>query len=689
MSEHPPNRLADETSPYLLQHAHNPVDWYPWGEEAFAAARERNVPIFLSVGYSACHWCHVMERESFEHDQIAAFMNQWFVNVKVDREERPDIDQIYMTAVQLVTGQGGWPMSVFLAPTGEPFYGGTYWPPTSRHGMPGFADILQKIHQYWEQHREECLAKGAELVNAIDQLHHNEQEKSPLQEDLLRHAQHRLMQSADMQEGGFGHAPKFPHPVDLRVLLRSWRRFGQVESRNVVTLTLDKMADGGIYDHLAGGFARYSTDRYWLVPHFEKMLYDNAQLATVYLEGFQATGDERYAEVVRETLDFVLRDMTSPEHGFYSTLDADSEGVEGKFYVWSEAEVDELLDPQAAEWFKHVYNVSAQGNWEGHNILHRTKPLQELAGELGTDRDTLNESLAKSREVLLAVRDKRIWPGRDEKIIVAWNGLMLSGFAQAGRILGDNSYTQAACNAADFLLSTLRREDGSLWHCRKDGRNRFNGFLDDYACLIDGLNDLYLTTLEPKYLQAALELTEVMQRLFYDDEQKAFHYTPSDHEELVVRVRDRYDSAIPSGTNLAIHALLKLGLIVGQEEFVTRAGDCLDSVSGTMRQQPSGMGQAHVALDLLLGPTEEYILCGADEADLKQTASQLQRQFAPRRLLFTPTASQLEQAGQSPLLSGKTAQNGQPTLYICQRGACQQPLTGSEAIQKELAKANL
>ncbi|WP_237228046.1 thioredoxin domain-containing protein [Rubinisphaera sp. JC750] len=686
MSTHPPNRLADETSPYLLQHAHNPVDWFPWGDEAFAAARERNVPIFLSVGYSACHWCHVMERESFEHDQIAALMNQWFVNVKVDREERPDVDQIYMTAVQLVTGQGGWPMSVFLAPTGEPFYGGTYWPPTSRHGMPGFADILQKIHQYWEEHRDECLAKGAELVTAIDQLHHHEQEKSPLQEDLLRHAQHRLMQSADMQEGGFGHAPKFPHPSDLRVLLRSWRRFGQVESRNVVTLTLDKMADGGIYDHLAGGFARYATDRFWLVPHFEKMLYDNSQLATVYLEGYQATGNDRYAEVVRETLDFVLRDMTSPEHGFYSTLDADSEGVEGKFYVWSEAEVDELLEAKAAEWFKHVYNVSAEGNWEGHNILHRTKPLQELAGELGTDRETLSASLTQSREVLLKVREQRIWPGRDEKIIVAWNGLMLSAFAQAGRILGDDRYTQAACKAADFLLSTLRRDNGSLWHCRKDGRNRFNGFLDDYACLIDGLNDLYLTTLEPKYLQEALSLTDVMQRLFYDDDQKAFHYTPSDHEELVVRVRDRYDSAIPSGTNLAIHALLKLGWIVGREDYVTRAGDCLDNVSGTMRQQPSGMGQAHVALDLLLGPTEEFILCGEDVAE---TATQLQREFAPRRLLFTPSEAQLEQPGQSPLLSGKSAQNGQPTLYVCQKGACQQPLIGDETIRAHLESSTL
>ncbi len=686
MSTHPPNRLADETSPYLLQHAHNPVDWYPWGDEAFAAARERNVPIFLSVGYSACHWCHVMERESFENDQIAALMNQWFVNVKVDREERPDIDQIYMTAVQLVTGQGGWPMSVFLAPSGEPFYGGTYWPPTSRHGMPGFADILQKIHQYWGEHREECLAKGAELVTAIDQLHHHEQEKSPLQDDLLRHSQHRLMQSADMQEGGFGHAPKFPHPIDLRVLLRSWRRFGEVESRNVVTLTLDKMADGGIYDHLAGGFARYSTDRYWLGPHFEKMLYDNSQLATAYLEGYQATGEERYAEVVRETLDFVLRDMTSSEHGFYSTLDADSEGVEGKFYVWSEAEVDELLEAKAAEWFKHVYNVFAQGNWEGHNILHRTKPLQELAGELGTDRETLSASLMQSRETLLKVREQRIWPGRDEKIIVAWNGLMLSAFSQAGRILGEDRYTQAACNAADFLLDTLRREDGSLWHCRKDGRNRFNGFLDDYACLVDGLNDLYLTTLEPKYLQAALELADVMQRLFYDDEQKAFHYTPSDHEELVVRVRDRYDSAIPSGTNLAIHALLKLGWIAGREDYVTRAGDCLDSVSGTMRQQPSGMGQAVVALDLLLGPTEEFILCGEDVAE---TVTQLQRKFAPRRLLFTPSEAQLNQPGQSPLLAGKSAQNGQPTLYVCQKGSCQQPLIGDEAIRAHLESSTL
>jgi len=689
-SSSPANRLAQETSPYLLQHAHNPVDWYPWGEEAFATARSRQMPIFLSVGYSACHWCHVMERESFENPRIAALMNEQFINVKVDREERPEIDQIYMSAVQLITGQGGWPMSVFLTPEGAPFFGGTYWPPVSRHGMPGFTDILTKLSQFWQGNRDECIQKGSELVEAINQLHHQEQARNPLQLELLQHAQHRLMQSADREQGGFGNVPKFPHPVDLRVLLRCWKRFGNSEVLQTVRLTLDKMAAGGIYDQLGGGFARYATDRFWLVPHFEKMLYDNAQLVPVYLEGWQATGDADYLRVARESLDYVLREMTSPEGSFYSTQDADSEGEEGKFYVWSEAEIQECLGAEAAALFMNCYSVTAGGNWEGHNILHRQHSWEKLANATGKSVAQLQLELRASAEKLLARRSQRVWPDRDDKQIVAWNGLMLSAFSRAAHLLEDETYRQTALQAGHFLLEKLRKPDGSLWHCRNQGENRFNGFLDDYACLIEGLCDLFMATLEPFALQGATDLTDKMLARFYDSDTQAFHYTPDDHEPLIVRVRDRYDSAIPSGTNLAIHALLRVAQLTDRGDWREIAAGCLEAVSGTVRQQPSGMGQALLALDQLLGPVYETILvteAATDSAsESQQLRSQLKSQYLPRHLVLTPTESQLREMSfeQSSLLAGKQTLQAEPTFYLCRQGVCEAPVQGRELIGQQL-----
>ena len=683
-SAHPPNRLVHETSPYLLQHAYNPVDWYPWGPEAFAQARERNLPIFLSVGYSACHWCHVMERECFEDAEIAKLMNAWFINIKVDREERPDIDQIYMSAVQLMTGQGGWPMSVFMDPTGAPFFGGTYWPPYSRQGMPGFAKILERLHDHWVQQRQDCLAKGQELVEAIDEMHHREQARSPLSEELLRNAELRLMRNFDPQAGGFGQAPKFPHPVDLRVLLRAWLRFGHADTLAAVTLTLNKMAAGGIYDHLGGGFARYATDRYWLVPHFEKMLYDNSQLVTVYLEGYQATGNSDYLRVARETLDYVLREMTSPEGGWYSTQDADSEGVEGKFYVWSAAEIDAVLDDDEARGFRHCYQVTPEGNWEGHNILHLARTVEENAADLQLEPGVLVTRLAEAKKKLLAVRSQRVWPGRDEKQIVAWNGLMLSAFARAARVLDEPVYRAQAERSADFLLREMRREDGTLWHCRKAGDNRINGFLDDYACLIEGLCDVYLASSRGRYLAAAVELAEVLTRRFYDAEGNRFHYTPDDHEDLVVRVRDLFDSAIPSGSNLAMSSLLRVGLLADRSDLLDLAERALEAVSGTMLQHPSGMGQALVSLDGWLGPVEEWVFFGGGDAEDNQRLRQaLHRRFMPRQLVLTPE-DRNDSGMQSPWIEGKTAVNGLPTLYRCRRGACEHPWIGAEEILRGL-----
>ncbi|HWL09349.1 MAG TPA: thioredoxin domain-containing protein, partial [Planctomicrobium sp.] len=460
--DRPANRLAQETSPYLLQHAYNPVDWFPWGPEAFEKAKQEDKPIFLSIGYSACHWCHVMERESFENESIAKFLNENFVSIKVDREERPDLDQIYMSAVQLITRRGGWPMSVFLTPDAAPFYGGTYWPPTSRLGMPGFPDILHKLNDYWRTKRDEVITSSAELVNAVSDMSAPVFEDVPLGEETLRHAMRELIESADRRHGGFGGAPKFPHPMDIRVLLRGWKRFGEEAALDVALFTLRKMANGGIYDHLGGGFHRYSTDAMWLVPHFEKMLYDNALLVPAYLEAYQITQDPQFETVIRETLDYVLREMTSPEGGFYATQDADSEGEEGKFFVWSEQEIRQALGDREAELFNDCYDVTPRGNWEGKTILNRPRAWGEIATLHGISIDELHRRLAICRQTLFELRGHRIAPGRDDKILTGWNGMMITAMAQAGLILNEPRYRDAAVQACDFLLENLFDSQGQL-----------------------------------------------------------------------------------------------------------------------------------------------------------------------------------------------------------------------------------
>ena len=675
-----PNRLSQETSPYLLQHQFNPVDWYPWGEAAFTAAREQDKPVFLSVGYSACHWCHVMERESFENEAIAAILNDRYISIKVDREERPDVDQIYMTAVQLITRRGGWPMSVFMTPDGQPFYGGTYWPPTQRMGMPGFRDILLKLHDYWVNRRDEVLSSAGELVTAIRSFSTPDAFAGELSLSTLRLAEKALLRSVDRKEGGFGGAPKFPHPMDLRVLLRCWQRFGTEDAISAAQLTLDKMAGGGIYDQLGGGFHRYSTDAHWLVPHFEKMLYDNALLVPAYLEGWQATGNEQYLTVVRETLDYVLREMFQPGGGFYSTQDADSEGEEGKFFVWTEAEVDELLPAADSQLFKAAYDVSRDGNWEGHTILNRPNPLPEVARSCGISLNEFTDTLDRSRETLLESRSHRVAPGRDDKILVSWNGMMLAACSRAGAVLKEPRYIAAAEKSALFIAATLRDPAGRLLHCYKDGQARLMAYLDDYACLIDGLVELYQATGSGEWIDLAVEFADQMLAHFADP-QGGFFYTADDHEELIARSKDAQDNATPSGNGMAATALLKLAALTGRNNYREAAAGTLQAVGEVLEKSPLAAGQSLIALDFLLGPVTECVLIDG----LDQTADELQQtfhqQFLPRTVVARSHVR--KSAHVAELFANRPAQR-HALAFVCSQETCQSPTSEPQRLQEVL-----
>ncbi len=634
-ADRPANRLIGETSPYLLQHAHNPVDWYPWGPEALARAKAEDKPIFLSVGYSACHWCHVMEHESFEDPEIAGLMNELFVNIKVDREERPDLDQIYMAAVQAFQdGHGGWPMSVFLTPDGKPFYGGTYFPPVDSRGMPGFPRVLRELHRAWAERREDVDQIADGMTERLQAGGLATPAAGELSATLLDQAARALAREFDPVHGGFLPAPKFPHPMDLRLLLRQHARTGDTHALHIVRQTLDKMARGGIYDHLGGGFARYSTDARWLVPHFEKMLYDNALLASAYLEAYQATGEVEYARVARETIDYVLGRMTGPEGGIYSTEDADSEGEEGKYYVWTRAEVNEVLGPDRAETFAYVYDVTESGNWEHANILNLPKPIATAAKLLGKDESALRAELDEDRARLLAVRDRRVPPGKDTKILTSWNGLMIAALAEGGRILREERYLDAARRAAAFVLETLRGPDGRLLHAYKDGQARFNAYLDDYANMIDGLTRLFETTGEPRWLVAALDLVRTLLDEFADPEHGGFFYTGRSHEALIARQRDAFDNATPSGNAMAATALLRLGALTGREDLTEAGRTTLRSVQWVLEQAPRAAGQSLIALDFLLAPPREFaVIAGADPQEFRGAIEAIYARFLPHKVV--------------------------------------------------------
>lgn len=674
-----PNRLAQESSPYLLQHANNPVDWFPWGEEALHKAKAEDKPIFLSIGYSACHWCHVMEHESFEDKRIAALMNELFVNIKVDREERPDLDSIYMDAVVAISGQGGWPMSVFLTPEGTPFYGGTYFPPTPRHGMPSFEQVLTTIAHIYRHQKEDVRKNGmvllARMGGAIPF-----QPGDSLDPAVPELALQTLSRNFDWTHGGFGSAPKFPQPMTYDFLLRAYFRNRRANVLEMVELTLHKMAQGGMYDQLGGGFHRYSVDSIWLAPHFEKMLYDNALLARLYLHTYQLTGKPFYRRVVEETLDYVAREMTHPGGGFYSTQDADSEGEEGKFFLWTPDEVKAILGQEEGAVFCMVYDVRPGGNFEGKSILNIPTPLAKVATELNLNLDELSDILQRGKAKLFAEREKRVKPGRDEKIITAWNGLMLAAFAEAARVLNRIDYRDIAICNAEFVLSTMKKE-GRLFRTWKAelGQAKLMGYLEDYAFYADGLLALYQTTFDPRWFQASRTLMDVVLDHFQDEKNGAFFDTADDHESLVTRPKNLQDNAAPCGNSMAVRTLLMLAAYTGQAKYEAPAIKALASLLRPMSQYPGAFAHWLGGLEFVLAPPKEVAVIGPlAREDTTSLLHLIQIPYRPNQVVAV--AGENDLTGHPELVEGRPAQGGKATVYVCQQFTCQQPVTTGEEL---------
>jgi uncharacterized protein YyaL (SSP411 family) len=683
MAEHKyTNRLANETSPYLLQHKHNPVDWYPWGPEALEKARTEDKPILLSVGYSACHWCHVMERESFEDEETARVMNEHFVNIKVDREERPDIDAIYMQAVQALTGQGGWPMTVFMTPEGEPFYGGTYFPPEPRYGMPSFRQLLHAMAEAWRDRRDEAVQSGRELAEHLAASEQIEARPGTLTPKLLDQAAAAIKQRFDRRHGGWGGAPKFPAPQTIDFLLRTHLRKDDEEALRQAETTLLKMAHGGMYDQLGGGFHRYSVDERWLVPHFEKMLYDNGQLARSYLHAYQLTGNEEYRRIVQETLDYVKREMTSPEGGFYSAQDADSEGEEGKFFVWSADEVRQALGPDAM-LFSQIFDVTTRGNWEHTNILHLPRPLEDIARVTGQPVERLQEVVERGKRKLFELREQRVKPGRDDKVLVNWNGLMLGAIAEAGRVLGRDDYLELARNNAEFVLQTMY-QDGRLKHSYKDGQAKVEGFLSDYALYAEGLLALYRATFELRWLQAAHHLAEHMLDHFWDNDNGGFFETSDQHEKLITRPKDLFDEAVPSGNAVAAHVLLQLATLVGEPEYDRRARATIELVAAVIQKYPTAVATMLNALDFAMAtPREVAIIGDVGAEDTKRMLRALDTRWRPNVMVVAASPNDTKAINAIPLLQDRPQQNGKATAYVCQSFVCNLPTTDVEQMLQQ------
>jgi uncharacterized protein len=691
----PKNRLAAETSPYLLQHRHNPVDWYPWGPEAFERARAEDKPVLLSVGYSACHWCHVMERESFEDAEIGALMNEHFVNVKVDREERPDVDSIYMTAVQQMTGRGGWPMTVFLTPGGEPFFGGTYYPPEPRHGIPSFRQLLLAISQAYRTRRDEVARSAAELRGMLEQHTQMRAPAGTLDASVLDRAVGALAARFDATHGGIGGAPKFPQPLVFELLLRHWRRTGSAEALRVVEHTLRRMADGGIHDQIGGGFHRYSVDEKWLVPHFEKMLYDNALLAQLYLHAYQATGDPEFRRVVEDTLHWVQREMTGPEGGFRSAQDADSEGVEGKFFVWTPDEVDAVLGTEDGPLFRRYFDVTDAGNWEGDHhhppprpisILRVLRPVDEVAAEVGVSPERLREAIERGREALYRHRSERVRPGLDDKVLTSWNALMLRAFAEAARVLGNREYEAVAVRNADFLLRELRPA-GRLMRTWKEGRARIDAFLEDHALLADALVALYEATGDVRWVREARALADRMLERFWEEEDGVFFDAAADAETLVVRPRDLFDNPMPSGNSAAVMALVRLARLLGEPRYERIASHALEWTGRLLTDLPTGFAHLLAALDFHLARPREVVVVGRRDApDTRALLDVLASRYLPNTALaFADPDTLAEATAQLPLLEGRTMVDGRATAYVCEGFACRLPVTDAAGLEAELA----
>ena len=691
MSDNPKhtNRLIDETSPYLLQHAHNPVDWYGWNEEALHAARAQNKPIFLSIGYSACHWCHVMERESFEDEQTAAMMNALFINIKVDREERPDLDAIYMEAVQAMTQHGGWPMSVFLTPEGQPFYGGTYYPPEPRHGMPSFKQVLSSVADAYQNRGEQVREQAQKLTAMLARTATLTPHDQDLSTMILDEAVSNLQQYFDEYEGGFGSQPKFPQPMTQDFAMSQYARTSEPDTLYMAELTLQKMAQGGIYDQIGGGFHRYSVDAVWLVPHFEKMLYDNAQLLRSNLQAWQITQQPLYKRVINETIDYTLREMTSPEGGFYSAQDADSEGEEGKFFVWMPDEIESILGAARARLFNAHYGVTARGNFEGQNILNINMEIADVAKRFGVSEDAVQAAIDEGRKLLFTEREKRIKPARDEKILTEWNGLMIHALADCGVVLGREDTLQTAQEAANFILKQMSQEDGKLFRSYKasplrageqtnSGQARLNAYLEDYAAFIRALIGLYEADFDLRWLGEASRLTQVMLDQFGDDAGYGLFQTGKDHEELVVRRKDFIDNAIPSGNSLAAESLLRLSVLTGNNDYRALAAKILLVMKDAMAQQPTGFGRMLGALNAFLASSQEIAIVGDPSDEGTQALlNEVRKRYLPNTVLALKTPNE---ESMLPLLEGRNLVDGKPAAYVCENYACKLPVTTADEL---------
>ncbi|MBA3766030.1 MAG: thioredoxin domain-containing protein, partial [Acidobacteria bacterium] len=669
-----PNRLIKEKSPYLLQHAHNPVDWYPWGEEAFEKARRENKPVFLSIGYSTCHWCHVMEAESFSDTQVASLMNDAFVSIKVDREERPDIDNVYMNVSVLMTGSGGWPLTIIMTPDKRPFFVATYIPKDGRFGQAGLLDLIPRVKEAWATQHERILQSATQITSALQQKTSNSSGADP-DTSTLQAAYQQLKSRFDERYGGFGQSQKFPTPHNFLFLLRYWKRTGDAKALEMVERTLQAMRRGGMYDHVGFGFHRYSTEPTWLVPHFEKMLYDQALLAMAYTEAFQATGKEEYEKTAREIFTYVLRDMTSASGGFYSAEDADSEGEEGKFYLWSEKEIRQALGKEDADLFVKVFGVQSGGNFTeqstgnkpGTNILYLSKPLRETAADLKLPEQQLRNRLELSRQKLFAVREKRIHPGKDDKILVDWNGLMIAALAKGAQAFNEPKYLEAAMRAADFIQRNVRTSDGRLLHRYRDGQANIKAHAEDYAFLIWGLLELHEATFQINYLRAA-DLNNELLKHFWDANRGGFYFSADDGEALLVRSKEIYDGAIPSGNSVAMLNLLRLGRITANTDFEQKAAAIGRAFSGEIKSSPSASTQLMVALDFGIGPSYEVVIAGGSQAeDTRAMLNALRIRFIPNKVVLLKPTDQKEPeiTRLAAFTKYQSSRDGKATAYVC------------------------
>jgi uncharacterized protein YyaL (SSP411 family) len=675
-----PNKLVSQKSPYLLQHAYNPVNWHPWGEEAFEKARSKDLPIFLSIGYSTCHWCHVMEKESFEDEQVAALMNEAFVNIKVDREERPDIDSIYMAACQKMTGSGGWPLNIILTPDRRPFYASTYIPKDSTFGRLGMIELVPQIRELWISNREEVEKAANQNVNALKFA--ERPTGDILEEDILHQAYEQLLSIFDEENGGFGDAPKFPTPHNLMFLLRYWKRTGDGMALLMVDRTLDAMQRGGIYDHVGFGFHRYSVDAHWRVPHFEKMLYDQAMIAIAFTEAYQATGKKNYEKTCREILAYILRDMTASEGGFFSGEDADSEGEEGKFYLWTENEMRQILTDEEYKYISGLFNIKRKGNFpdgNGKNIFYLSNHGSDLQVT-----DTV-QGFEPQKCKLFSAREKRIHPGKDDKILTDWNGLMIAAFARASQVFDEPEYAKAARSASDFILLKMRNENGRLYHRYRDGETAISGFLDDYAFFIWGLIELYEATFEVCYLKAALEINNDLLKHFWDNEYGGFFITPDDGEEILARKKDLYDGAVPSGNSVAMLNLLRLARITGDPQHEQKAQYIGRSFSGAIAQSPAAYTMLMTALDFAFGPSSEVVISGDLQAEsTKKMLKALRKEYIPNKVVILRPEGETEITDISGFTGNLTGKKDKAVAYVCRNFSCNLPTDDSDEMMREL-----